>query len=152
MNYNARYIIDLCPLASHTVNLPHIFDRCVSSTFWFHLSRYTFTYQPSGLPLPPQDIRLPPTFKTIEVPFLRRKNAKTFKQIQTSSDHLRDVFVTKVAEVLLELQACPDGPFDGMTGESRKNLAKQLYKRTSEQWDFEVSDQYEAQVACWRGF
>jgi nitrate reductase NapE component len=27
------------------------------------------------------------------------------------------------------LEACPDGPFDGMTGESRKNLAKQLYRR-----------------------
>jgi len=60
---------------------------------------------------------------------------------------LPDVFVTKVVETLLELQACPDGPFDGMTGESRKNLAKQLYKRTSEQWDSEVSDQYEAQEA-----
>lgn len=52
---------------------------------------YVFTYEPSGQPLPPQDIRLPPTFRTIE--------------------------------------ACPDGPFDGMTGESRKNLAKQLYRR-----------------------
>ncbi|CAE7900748.1 bmt5, partial [Symbiodinium microadriaticum] len=52
---------------------------------------YTFKYEPSGRTLPPQDIRLPPTFKTIE--------------------------------------ACPDGAFEGMSGESRKNLAKQLYKR-----------------------
>ncbi|CAE7262752.1 bmt5 [Symbiodinium pilosum] len=52
---------------------------------------YTFKYEPSGRALPPQDIRLPPTFKTIE--------------------------------------ACPDGAFEGMSGESRKNLAKQLYKR-----------------------
>ena len=29
--------------------------------------RYVFTYEPSGQPLPPQDIRLPPTFRTIEV-------------------------------------------------------------------------------------
>ncbi|CAK9066329.1 unnamed protein product [Durusdinium trenchii] len=52
---------------------------------------YTFIYQPTGQALAPQDIRLPPTFRTIE--------------------------------------ACPDGPFDGMSGESRKNLAKQLYRR-----------------------
>mmetsp|Transcript_37263 Transcript_37263/g.60050 ORF Transcript_37263/g.60050 Transcript_37263/m.60050 type:complete len:484 (-) Transcript_37263:30-1481(-) len=27
------------------------------------------------------------------------------------------------------IEACPDGPFSSLTGESRKNLAKQLYKR-----------------------
>ena len=32
-------------------------------------------------------------------------------------------------EQIVALEACPDGPFDGMTGESRKNLAKQLYRR-----------------------
>eukprot|EP00931_Biecheleriopsis_adriatica_P030468 TRINITY_DN17967_c1_g1_i1.p1 TRINITY_DN17967_c1_g1~~TRINITY_DN17967_c1_g1_i1.p1 ORF type:complete len:513 (-),score=109.57 TRINITY_DN17967_c1_g1_i1:82-1587(-) len=52
---------------------------------------YTFVYKPSGASLPPQAIRLPPTFKTIE--------------------------------------SCPDGPFEGMTGESRRKLAKQLYQR-----------------------
>lgn len=52
---------------------------------------YTFEYTPSGQELPSQQIRLPPTFKT--------------------------------------LQACPDGPFQSLTGDSRKNLAKQLHLR-----------------------
>lgn len=113
----------------------HMFDRFVSSTFYLalvkvhlHISAVRAAATSTRYPTSPnlQDHWGPP---------------------QTSSDHLPDVFVTKVVETLLELQACPDGPFDGMTGESRKNLAKQLYKRTSEQWDSEVSDQYEAQEA-----
>lgn len=52
---------------------------------------YTFKYSPSGEALPAQQIRLPPSFKTLE--------------------------------------ACPDGPFSNLTGESRRNLAKQLHKR-----------------------
>lgn len=52
---------------------------------------YTFVYRPSGQELEKQQIRLPPTFKTI--------------------------------------LACPDGPFQNLQGESRRNLAKQLHKR-----------------------
>merc|ERR1712032_492834 len=52
---------------------------------------YCFCYAPSGRTLPKQQIRLPPTLRT--------------------------------------LTDCKDGPFKNLQGQSRENLAKQMYNR-----------------------